>query len=78
MSLSKATNIALVGLALALIISLTQWVLATFAREVIYGVNYEIRWISTLFWLISTLLNFIPLIIFLKVLSNKQKGGSNV
>jgi hypothetical protein len=73
MTLSKATQMAFVGTVIALIVELVRWGMSTFAPELLYGHN----WLQRIIWLAVILLQTVPLIIFLKVLADKQKGGSN-
>jgi hypothetical protein len=75
MTLSKATQMAFVGTVIALIVELVHWGMSTFAPELLYG--YEHYWLQRFVWLAEILLQTVPLIIFLKVLTDKQKGGSN-
>lgn len=75
MTLTKATHMALVGTVLALIVELVQWGMSTFAPELLYG--YGDNWLQRIIWLSVILLQTVPLIIFLRVLSEKQKGGAN-
>jgi hypothetical protein len=75
MTLSKATQMAFVGTVIALIVELVQWGISTFAPELLYG--YGDNWLRSIIWLAVILLQTVPLIIFLKVLADKQKGGSN-
>jgi hypothetical protein len=75
MTLSKATQIAFVGTVIALIVNVVLWGVSTFAPELLYG--YRGDWLQRIIWLAVILLQTVPLIIFLKVLADKQKGGSN-
>jgi hypothetical protein len=75
MTLSKATQIAFVGTVIALIVNVVQWGVSTFAPELLY--EYRSDWLQRIIWLAVILLQTVPLIIFLKVLADKQKGGSN-
>ncbi|MCR4416815.1 MAG: hypothetical protein NUV92_03620 [Ignavibacteria bacterium] len=75
MTLTKATQIALIGIFLAMIVELVQWGLSTFAHELLYKFVDNRLW--ELIWLLRILLETVPLIIFFRVLSEKQKGGLN-
>jgi DMSO reductase anchor subunit len=75
MTLSKATQMAFVGIVIALIVELVHWGMSTFAPELLYRYGYN--WLPRSIWLAEILLHTVPLIIFLKVLTDKQKGGSN-
>jgi DMSO reductase anchor subunit len=75
MTLSKATQMAFVGTVISLIVELIHWGMDTFAPELLYRYGYN--WLPRSIWLAEILLQTVPLIIFLKVLTNKQKGGSN-
>lgn len=75
MTLTKATQMALVGTVLALIVELIQWGMFTFASKLLY--ENGVIWLQRIIWLSVILLQTVPLIIFLRVLSEKQKGGSN-
>jgi hypothetical protein len=75
MTLSKATQMAFVGTVIALIVELVHWGVSTFAPELLYRYGYD--WLPRSIWLAEILLQTVPLIIFLKVLTDKQKGGSN-
>jgi len=73
MTLQRATQYALTGMWLYLLVSIIQTVLAMWYPNLYYGNPTVLKSL----WILSDIVGTIPLIIFFATLSKTQRGSSN-